>query len=365
MLVNTVYKIRVTADVTDQLLLAIAPYDTINGFTTVSPNLCDGSVVFSQVYGGAGGTTPGVPNADYVVLHNRGSVEVDVSTWTVQYASATGSTWNRVYLSGVIPAGGYYLVRMSQIYGTGYDLPTPDATGNAAMSASAAKVALVNNSTALTGTCPLDGVVDFVGYGTTANCYLGLGRAPAISATTELARNQAGCGDMRQNNTDFVTRTPEPINSSAPIAICGCYVMNESGSALEADYCNLQYPLSLTEEFGQTSYFDVYGQIYEAGVTENPGAAALVRAQAGWGLPSHNPQYETWNWSSGNFNVQIGNNDEYISQALMPTIAGEYRFLYRFSLDQGVSWTYCDVDGSGSNAGLTFSLDQMGILDLL
>jgi hypothetical protein len=45
------------------------------------------------------------------------------------------------------------------------------------MSATAGKVALVNNQTTLTGTgCPFGAaVIDFVGFGSTANCFEGTG----------------------------------------------------------------------------------------------------------------------------------------------------------------------------------------------
>ena len=46
--------------------------------------------------------------------------------------------------------------------------------------------------------------------------------------------------------------------------------------------------------------------------------------------------------------------------------AGSYRYVYRFSLDQGVSWTYCDNNqgdsGAGSNPGLTFDLENEAVL---
>ena len=47
------------------------------------------------------------------------------------------------------------------------NLPTPDVTGTISMSATVGKVALVNNATTLTGSCPTGAnIVDFVGYGT-------------------------------------------------------------------------------------------------------------------------------------------------------------------------------------------------------
>ena len=44
-------------------------------------------VVISQVYGGGGVTY----THDFVELHNNGSTPVNVTGWTVQYASATGT----------------------------------------------------------------------------------------------------------------------------------------------------------------------------------------------------------------------------------------------------------------------------------
>ncbi len=32
------------------------------------------------------------------------------------------------------------------------------------------------------------------------------------------------------------------------------------------------------------------------------------------------------------------------------------------SLDGGTSWTYCDIDGAGSNASQTFEVTQLGQL---
>jgi hypothetical protein len=56
--------------------------------------------------------------------------------------------------------------------------------------------------------------------------------------------------------------------------------------------------------------------------------------------------------------VQVGNDDEYQRQIIAPA-AGTYAYGYRFSLD-GLQWTYCDLDGAGSNSGLDFSSAQLG-----
>jgi hypothetical protein len=157
-----------------------------------------------------------------------------------------------------------------------------------------------------------------------------------------------------------------PRNSASAAAPCGCAAVNEAGSASEADFCATQFPLSLDLATGASSGV-VYGQLYEAGVTEAAGGHALVRAQLGWGLPTSNPQYGSgFTWTNASFNAQQGNNDEYQASFNAPGTAGSYRYAYRFSLDEGVTWTVCDNNqgdfGAGSNAGLAFSFADLGVL---
>src|SRR5262245_28110664 len=85
-------------------------------------------IVISQVYGGGGNTGAPYTN-DYIELYNRGPSSVSVSGWSVQYASAAGSTWSVTPLSGSIAPGTYYLIQEAAGAGSGVPLPTPDATG--------------------------------------------------------------------------------------------------------------------------------------------------------------------------------------------------------------------------------------------
>src|SRR5206468_3377100 len=140
---------------------------------------------------------------------------------------------------------------------------------------------------------------------------------------------------------DFSVGTPSPRSSALPPFACACLVRNETGAALEADYCDVQFPLSLNVQTG-ASTGSIHGDIFESGVTEPSGASSAVRAQLGYGPPTANPEYQSgWTWLNASYNVQVGNNDEYQTSFTAPA-AGAYRYVYRFSLDQGVSWTYCD-----------------------
>jgi len=177
--------------------------------------------VISQIFGGGGNSGAPFRN-DFIEIFNRGSSAVNLSGWSVQYASATASTWSVTPLTSlVLLPGQYYLIQESSGGSSGSTLPAADAIGTIAMAAGSGKVALVRNSTALTGTCPNDpNIVDLLGYGSTANCFRGSRPAAAPSNTNALLRVGNGCQDLRNNATDFATGPPDPRNTSALIRIC-------------------------------------------------------------------------------------------------------------------------------------------------
>jgi uncharacterized protein len=189
-------------------------------------------LVISQVYGG-GGNSGATYKYDYLELYNGSASAIDLSTYSLQYASATGTSWSVVSLTGAIQPGSYFHIRgcTGNNTSTAPDLPvTPDfsypnysdsttCTGN--LSATAGKISLVSNQTALSGTasspasplagtsCPsvnVSALVDMVGYGTTATCHEGATAAPGISATTADTRATPPV-DTNVNGSDFTTTT--------------------------------------------------------------------------------------------------------------------------------------------------------------
>ena len=188
----------------------------------VSPN-----IVISQVYGGAGCGTAGCSTYknDFIELFNRGTTAVDVTGWSVQYNSDVGTSSFQVTAlcpTGpcLIQPGQYFLVQEGGNANGVSPLPTPNQTGTIAMSNAAGRVALLNSTTAILGTATcaqqVAASVDFVGYGTTAACFEGAGRAPAPSTTTADIRKGAGRIDTDNNNLDFDAATPTPRNSASP-----------------------------------------------------------------------------------------------------------------------------------------------------
>lgn len=180
-----------------------------------------GGVVISQVYGG-GGNAGSIYKNDYIELYNAGATDVSLSGWSVQYASSAGTTWQTTVLSGTIAAGRYYLVQEAIGTGGTTNLPTPEAIGTLAMSATAGKIALVNNSAALSGACPdIATYVDFVGFGTAATCAEGMHPTPTLSNTTAALRVNGGATDSNDNAADFVVGAPNPRNGTVGGPVAG------------------------------------------------------------------------------------------------------------------------------------------------
>lgn len=192
-------------------------------------------VVISQIYGGGGNSGAQYKN-DFIELFNVGASPVDLATWSVQYASATGNSWSKVNLSGVLQPGRYYLIQAAAGTGGVLSLPAPDAIGSMAMSASSGKVALVTNQTLLacsTACLPSAAIRDFVGYGSLATGFEGSGPAVTLSSTTSALRLGGGCSDSDDNKADFSGEAPNPHNS-ASTGVCsstGARIRDIQGAA--------------------------------------------------------------------------------------------------------------------------------------
>ncbi|WP_391120144.1 CehA/McbA family metallohydrolase [Psychrobacillus sp. L3] len=184
-----------------------------------------GHVVISQVYG-AGGNSGAIFNNDFIELYNPTDVDVSLDNWSVQYASSTGSFGTFITeLSGTIKAHGYYLIHEAG-GANGKAIPDGDAIGGIAMAAAAGKVALVNTTSAISGSKPTN-VVDFVGYGKAANAFEGTGSTGADLSTILSAQRRPYAGmvptpgkgngwDSDDNSKDFVNAAPNPRNSASP-----------------------------------------------------------------------------------------------------------------------------------------------------
>jgi len=207
------------------------------------------TLLISQVYV-AGGNAGAVFRNDFVELYNRGNTPVSLAGWSLQYASANGSFGGQMTRlpSAVIAPGTYFLVQEGSGGSTGAMLPTPEAIGSLALSASAGKLALVRDSAALSGVCPNSlNIADLIGYGA-VNCAHGTpARAPGNA--TAMLRQGDGRVDTGNNFMDFMLAPPKPRNGTvgkaAPVApstlvISQIYVAGGNpGAVISHDYVEL------------------------------------------------------------------------------------------------------------------------------
>ena len=172
---------------------------------------------------------------EFVELHNPTNDSISTAGWSLQYKSATGTTYLVHTLSaGSIPSGGYWLI--TRPAGDYNGAVTGDETQSTfLMSASGGNVFLADNASGLSS-CADANIVDAIGYGS-GNCPEG-SAANSHGAGESLERLPAEtsplCGngsDTDDNNFDFVTNSnPDPQNSSSNEL--SCRSLGDVGSSL-------------------------------------------------------------------------------------------------------------------------------------
>ena len=104
----------------------------------------------------------------------------------------------------------------------------------------------------------------------------------------------------------------------------------------------------------------VFGRVYDAELTDLSVDAveinALLVGQAGHGPDgsdpaADDPEAPAWTWLDAAPNLGYGNDDEYMATLVTPLVVGSHDLAFRFSLDGGRTWTYCDGDEEGSTDG--------------
>jgi hypothetical protein len=190
-----------------------------------------GDIVFSQLYSGGGNPGSTFQN-NYMELFNRTSNTVNISGWRFYLANATGPFNQSISFAssqGInIPSAHNLLIQLGPVSPNGAPVPNPDiiVPGDTIIIpglppitppnlSPSGKVFMTSADTDLIGsTCPLPNsqIVDFVGYGSTANCSEGAGPAPTITSFTADFRKGTGCTDTDNNAADFLTGPPNPRN---------------------------------------------------------------------------------------------------------------------------------------------------------
>lgn len=122
------------------------------------------------------------------------------------------------------------------------------------------------------------------------------------------------------------------------------YDLGDAGNT----WYTLQWPPTLTHTVSAViPTGNIYGQIWINGVTGGQNGVdptpGLI-AEVGYGPDGTLPNDPAWVWFPTTFNNNAGNNDEYMG-TLLPTAAGNFDYLYRYSADGGTTWYY------GANTG--------------
>lgn len=170
-------------------------------------------VVINEIYtGGGSSVATSVYKYDFIELKNIGATSVTLTGAYLKYASSTGSFSDSHAIPTITLAPGQiYLVQEGNAGTKGTDLPiTPDLIGTLNLATITGKVVLTSDATAPTSPTSTN-VLDFVGYGTSANQFEGASYAPAPSNALSISRIS---GDTNNNAADFATGTPSPQNSS-------------------------------------------------------------------------------------------------------------------------------------------------------
>jgi predicted extracellular nuclease len=176
-------------------------------------------VVVSQVYG-AGGNNGAAWNRDFIELFNRSDKDVSLNGMSVQYQSATGTSWQATALPNVTLKPGQYFLVGGAGGSTGTDIGPVDQAGTLNLSGTTGKVALSRIATVMTSADGSPNVIDMVGFGTADRFETAV--APAPSTTNSIQRAKLGCTDTDNNKSDFAAApVAGPRRSSTPPNACG------------------------------------------------------------------------------------------------------------------------------------------------
>lgn len=184
--------------------------ENVEVLVTLGEQVAEGTLMIYEVYGGGGNNGATYKN-DYVVLYNGTNSTIDLSSYSLQYASKSG-TFNEKninVLTGTIKAGEYYVAQMAAGSNGTTDLPRVNYTGTLALGSREGKIALVKKTTVISNKNDAD-VVDFVGFGA-ANEYEGTNPVAILSNSTSARRKTVNGAivDTNDNSQDFEVVTAD------------------------------------------------------------------------------------------------------------------------------------------------------------
>ena len=129
----------------------------------------------------------------------------------------------------------------------------------------------------------------------------------------------------------------------------------------EVDFCRIWSPGFKLAKVGEL--WEVFTHLNEEGLTDvtlgAPDSSPTLKAQVGFGLDGSLPAEipEQWTWFTGvaveDPPAAVPQSDDRYVAVITMTTPGVYDVAGRFSLDDGFTWTYCDLDGSTNGYSAT------------
>jgi hypothetical protein len=171
--------------------------------------------------------------------------------------------------------------------------------------------------------------------------------ANGVVGTNAVVTWYTGSGGTGTNLGTGVTTTRGPGTYYARVTgDCGTAESNFTINAIaEPTWANLQWPP--TGAICQSGSYTAYGQVYQAGVTDSAGQGSGITVQFGYNGTDTDPS--TWtSWSAASYNVDYGNNDEYL-YTFTPPSSGTFYYAFRYR--QGsCNWIYGGYSAGGGGA---------------
>jgi len=151
-------------------------------------------------------------------------------------------------------------------------------------------------------------------------------------------------------------------------------------SQCQIGWCILQFPKTICSSGCDADPADlpitVYGQVFADGqtnLTDGADPSPRLVGELGYGPSDESPiANANFTWIDASVNTGFmgagrENNDEYEADLPSTLTSGTYRMYYRFSLDGGDSWQYCDQNGATPQGGTpseTFDAADAGTIDV-
>ncbi len=184
--------------------------------------------------------------------------------------------------------------------------------------------------------------------------------AQASSITLDPAQLDAAANNLGDNwclPTETYFNDPVAPHRGSPGQANGICV--DIGAVV--DFCRHQSPD--LANVGPGEFVQTFGRVFEPGITDqsafNDDDAGAIQAEVGVGPDGSDPEANVaWVWTNAQPNFGYDgnaagepNNDEYGAQVSAPQDEGDYDIAYRFSIDGGITWLYCDGEAAGSSDG--------------